>query len=64
MEIEIYKTLIRGRHCPKCGKFTIPKTCNGVNKMHGHKLTCSKCGKFIGWGGKKKNPKPISDKNE
>ena len=64
MDTTIYKTWFKGRHCPRCGQFTIPKTCDVINEMHGYKLVCSKCGKFVGWGGKKKNPKPVSDKNE
>jgi ribosomal protein S27AE len=50
-----YKTVFKGRHCPRCGKFTIPLSSGTINEMHGHKLICSKCGKFVGWGGKK-NP--------
>jgi hypothetical protein len=51
----IYKTTFKERKCPRCDEFMMPIQSGTINKMHGHKLLCSKCGKFVGWGGKE-NP--------
>ena len=48
----VFRTRFESKTCPKCRKHIKPITMGESNEMHGYKLICPECERFVGWGGK------------
>jgi 5-methylcytosine-specific restriction endonuclease McrA len=52
--MDSFNSEIPTRTCHHCGHEGKPMMSGKLNEIHGYAFSCAECGRFIAWGGKKK----------